>query len=106
LSVLSDWYIILKSKNGVWVAGLEGLDTLKARSLQKSMKRRGDDDDKSPVATPGAAAAYIASLTEELAQIAKRNGLIPLGYILDMARLEADQVARGTGGPDAGGLDG
>jgi hypothetical protein len=70
------------------------------------MKRRGDDDDKAPVATPGAAAAYIASLTEELAQIAKRNGLIPLGYILDMARLEADQVARATSGQDAGGLDG
>jgi hypothetical protein len=88
------------------VAGLEGFDTLKARSLQKSMKSRGDDDDKAPQATPGAAAAYIASLTEELAQIAKRNGLVPLGYILDMARLEADQVARGASAVDATGLDG
>ena len=44
--------------------------------------------------TPGGAAHYIATLTEELSQIAKRNGLDTLGYLLDMARLEADQIAK------------
>jgi hypothetical protein len=44
--------------------------------------------------TPDSAAQYIASLTQELAQLARRNGLDTLGYILEMARLEADHVAK------------
>ncbi len=44
------------------------------------------------------AAAYIASLTGELASIARRNGLSTLGYLLEMARLEAEQAARLNGG--------
>jgi hypothetical protein len=39
-------------------------------------------------------AQYIASLTQELAEIARRNGLEMLGYILEMARLEADQLIK------------
>jgi glutamate synthase domain-containing protein 2 len=42
--------------------------------------------------TPDQAAQYIASLTHELAQIARRNGLDTLSQILEMARLEADQL--------------
>jgi glutamate synthase domain-containing protein 2 len=38
--------------------------------------------------TPEQAAQYIASLTQELAQIARRNGLDT------MARLEADQLIK------------
>jgi len=38
---------------------------------------------------PGAFAAYVASLSEELARLARANGLTTLAYILDMARLEA-----------------
>ena len=49
------------------------------------------------MATPGHVATYIASIAEELAQLAKRNGLDPLAYILDMARLEADQVSKHSG---------
>jgi hypothetical protein len=49
------------------------------------------------VETPGDAAIYIATLTDELAEIARRHGLEALGYILDMARLEADQIARSSG---------
>lgn len=45
--------------------------------------------------TPDSAAHYIASLTEELAQLARRNGLDTLSYILEMARLEADQSTKG-----------
>jgi hypothetical protein len=44
--------------------------------------------------TPDQAARYIASLTQELAEIARRNGLDTLSYILEMARLEADQLIK------------
>lgn len=40
------------------------------------------------------AAAYIAALSGDLAAIARRHGLDTLGYLLDMARLEAEQTAR------------
>jgi len=49
-----------------------------------------------PAESPSEAADYIASLTAELARIARSHGLESLGYILDMARLEADQISRGT----------
>ena len=41
---------------------------------------------------PDQAAQYIASLTQELAEIARRNG--PDTLILEMARLEADQFIK------------
>jgi hypothetical protein len=41
--------------------------------------------------TPDSAAQYIASLTDELAKLAKRNGLETLSYLLEMARLAANQ---------------
>ena len=44
--------------------------------------------------TPDQAAQYIASLTQELAQIARRNGLETLSHILEMAWLEADQLIK------------
>ncbi len=53
-------------------------------------------DEAEAVKTPSAAALYIATLTDELAQIARRHGLESLGYILDMARLEADQIAKSS----------
>lgn len=40
------------------------------------------------------AALYIASLAEELARLAKRHDLDSLAYILEMARLEADQISK------------
>jgi hypothetical protein len=43
--------------------------------------------------TPDSTAQYIATLTRELAELARRNGLDTLSYILEMARIEADQVA-------------
>jgi glutamate synthase domain-containing protein 2 len=39
--------------------------------------------------TPDQAAQYIASMTQELAELARRNGLETLSRILEMARLEA-----------------
>jgi hypothetical protein len=50
-----------------------------------------------PPDSPVAAAIYIGTLTEELSQMARRHGLDSLRYILDMARLEADQIAKGSG---------
>jgi hypothetical protein len=58
-----------------------------------------------PLEAPGAA-LYIASLLEELAQLAKSHDLDALAYILDMARLEADQISKrwdGQGGPGSSG---
>lgn len=43
---------------------------------------------------PQEAARYIAAFTGELSSLAKRTGLDLLGYLLDMARLEADKQAR------------
>ena len=47
-----------------------------------------------------AAAAYVAELTADLALMARRHGLDALGYILDMARLEAENAARDMNGED------
>ena len=44
----------------------------------------------------GATALYIGALTAELARLAHRHHLHALAYILDMARLEADQIAQNS----------
>jgi hypothetical protein len=51
------------------------------------------DDHNGPEAdeTPDSAAQYIASLADELAKLAKRNGLDTVSYLLEMARFAADQ---------------
>jgi hypothetical protein len=45
-----------------------------------------------------AAANYVAELSAELAVLARQHGLDALGYILDMARLEAENVSRHVNG--------
>ena len=40
-------------------------------------------------------ARYIASIADELALLARRDGLDTLSYLLEMARLEADHAAKG-----------
>ena len=37
---------------------------------------------------------YVATLSGDLAAIARRHGLTTLGYLLDMARLEAENESR------------
>lgn len=51
---------------------------------------------KSPATARGAldAALYIAALAAELSRLAKRHDLETLAYILDMARLEANQISQ------------
>jgi hypothetical protein len=45
-----------------------------------------------------AAADYVAALSADLAEIARSNGLDTLGFILDMARLEAENAIRAVNG--------
>lgn len=49
-----------------------------------------------PAQSSSAAADYIASLSGELALLARQHGLECLGYILDMAQLEANQIAKSS----------
>jgi hypothetical protein len=44
------------------------------------------------------AAAYVAELSADLATIARRHGLVALSYILDMAKLEAENATRHVNG--------
>jgi len=53
--------------------------------------------------TPGdrtAVASYVASLSADLAIMARGTGLETLGYLLEMVRLEAESNARQTHGPN------
>lgn len=46
---------------------------------------------------PDAVASYVASLSTDLATMARRSGLDTLGYLLEMVRLEAESVTRHNG---------
>ena len=43
---------------------------------------------------PDEAALYIKSAIADLSQMARRHGHDMLGYLLDMAQMEADQIVR------------
>ena len=45
-----------------------------------------------------AVANYVAALCGDLATMARRTGLDTLGYLLEMVRLEAENVNRPNGG--------
>jgi hypothetical protein len=45
-----------------------------------------------------AVAIYVATMSADLAAMARRTGLETLGYLLEMVRLEAENVARNSGG--------
>jgi hypothetical protein len=64
------------------------------RKARQRMSGSDDSDVGDGKETPDSAASYIASITHELAKMARRNGLDALGYILEMARMEADQAAK------------
>lgn len=42
-------------------------------------------------------ADYLATMSRDLSDLARRNDLVTLAYLLDMARLEAETIARGGG---------
>ena len=48
----------------------------------------------SEITDRSAAAHYVATLSNDLALIARLHGLDTLGYLLDMARLKAENVTR------------
>jgi hypothetical protein len=78
--------------------GGRGLSGLRARiRWDCEVMQGGNDSDSSngEGSTPSSAALYIASLSGELAKLAKRHGLDALSFILEMARLEADQDSKG-----------
>ena len=50
---------------------------------------------EAPFADPGAAACYVAEMAGDLAAIARAHGLDALGFILEMAQLEAQSNAYG-----------
>jgi hypothetical protein len=66
----------------------------KALRHERNMPHRDDTDGPNGEETPDSAAHYIAAIAGELAKIARRNGLDTLGTILEMARLEADHLAK------------
>ena len=43
---------------------------------------------------PGEAARFVSTSAGELAQLSRRHGLDMLGYLLEMAQLEADEIVR------------
>jgi hypothetical protein len=47
-----------------------------------------------PLGDREAAAAYVASISGELAKLVRWHRLDTLGYLLDMVRLEAEEAAR------------
>ena len=47
-----------------------------------------DSDERAEVAV------YVASMSADLATMARRTGLDTLGYLLEMVRLEAENAAR------------
>jgi len=44
-----------------------------------------------------AVASYVATLSADLATMARRTGLDALGYLLEMVRLEAESTSRHNG---------
>jgi len=78
------------------LAGLASGVGLYAPAHGSEMQERDGISEPGEDGTPGDAAAYIASLVDELARLAKRHHLDSLGYILDMARLEAEQISKGA----------
>jgi len=54
-------------------------------------------DDKTSRDAQRAAADYVAALVLELALIARGHHLDTLGYLLEVARLEAESVSRSNG---------
>jgi hypothetical protein len=60
---------------------------------------RSSDDSVDDLDDPAVLAAYVAALTGDLAKLCQRQGFDTLGYLLDMARLEAQTLARYGGEP-------
>ena len=59
------------------------------------------EDTETPEPTGSTAvASYVATLSADLAVMARRTGLDTLGYLLEMVRLEAESTTRQSHGPN------
>ncbi len=56
------------------------------------------DQSSAELTEPDAVANYVASMTAELSILAHHHGFEVLGYLLEMARLEAENVAHKLNG--------
>lgn len=56
------------------------------------------DGTKAELTEPAAVASYVAAMSAELSMLAHRHGLEALGFLLEMARLEAESAANQLNG--------
>jgi hypothetical protein len=76
------------------------LPYLSLKYIIRSVPDFGNDGETGTVGYPAEVALYIGALSGELGQLARANGLETLGYILDMARMEANEVSKGHDGAE------
>ena len=72
----------------MFATGSRGKST---RAKKATMPDRNQGDEFTNKAD---AASYVAALSADLASIARKHGLITLGYLLDMAQMEAENETR------------
>jgi len=58
------------------------------------------DRTKAELTEPAAVANYVAAMTAELCMLAHHHGFEALGFLLEMARLEAENTAHQLNGAD------
>jgi hypothetical protein len=75
---------------GVVVVGRDGA----------GMREMAEQTNGKELADRAAVAEYLASMTADLAAMAREHGLATLAHILEMARLEAENAARQPNDPD------
>ncbi len=63
-------------------------------AAQEGPNGQPDDDDQPGDGGPREAARFVSKSAGELAQLSRRHGLDMLGYLLEMAQLEADEIVR------------
>jgi hypothetical protein len=66
--------------------------------MRKTIDKRAGICAGEDAVNPREAVSFIADLSGELASIASRHHLDTLAYLLDMARLEAENLRREIGG--------
>jgi hypothetical protein len=65
-------------------------------------KKMADRPKSEGLTEPVAVASYVATLTAELSVLARHHGLDALGFILEMAQLEAENASQKLNGSKGG----
>lgn len=63
-------------------------------AAREGTNERPDDVEEPGDGGPGEAARFVSARVGELAQLSRRHGHEMLGYLLEMAQLEADEIVR------------